>query len=114
MEQRKSTTELRRELCDAGRDGVEELIKIVKEKIIIDDEAVTITDEGIESKADKAIDLAADKLTTAAKAKKIAMMDAFEMLNQIDAEETKLKSLEEGERVTRITPESRAKSKGNG
>src|SRR6187402_2861904 len=100
-----STTELRKELCDAGREGVRELIKIVKEQIIIDDGSISITEDGIESKSNKALDLTADKLTRAAQAKKIALMDGFEMLNQIDSEEAKLKSLEEGPTTSIITPE---------
>lgn len=74
----KTSLELKKELIDAGRKAVEELIKVAKEKIIVDDK-------------DIAADLAADRLKNAAAAKKLAINDAFDILQRIDAEEEVLK-----------------------
>ena len=79
----KTTLELKRELIDASRDAVVELIKVAKEKIIV---------EG----SDLSIDLAADRLKNAAAAKKLAINDAFEILQRIDTEEEILNSGTDG------------------
>ena len=52
---------------------MEELIKVAKEAIVTDSED----------------DLTADKLKNAAASKKLAIFDAFEILNRIEEEETK-------------------------
>lgn len=74
----KTTLDLKKELIEAGRKAVEELIKVAKEKIIVDS-------------AEMASDLAADRLKNAAAAKKLAINDAFEILQKIDAEEELIK-----------------------
>ena len=54
----------------AGEKAVEELIKVAKEKIVDSDD-----------------DVSADRLKNAAATKKLAIMDAFEILNKINEEE---------------------------
>ena len=63
-------TELKRRIIDSGYKAVEELIKVAEEKI------VTHMDD----------DLSADKLKNAAQAKKLAIMDAFEILKRVEEE----------------------------
>ena len=73
-----NSDELKRQLVSAGRRAVEQLIKVAKEDIIKPD----IEDE-----------LAADRLKNAAATKKLAIFDAFEILNKIDVEEENLKDV---------------------
>ena len=57
----------------AGRVAVEELIKVAQEKIV-----------------DSGDDISADRLKNAAATKKLAIFDAFEILNRIQDEEDML------------------------
>ena len=57
---------------EAGRKAVEQLIKVAKEDII---------------KHDPEDELAADRLKNAAATKKLAVFDAFDILNKIDQEQ---------------------------
>jgi ASC-1-like (ASCH) protein len=59
------------EIISAGEQAVEQLISVAKEKII---------------KIDAEDPLAADKLKNAAATKKLAIFDAFEILNRIEIE----------------------------
>lgn len=63
-------TDLKKRIIDSGYKAVEELIKVAEEKI------VTHMDD----------DLSADKLKNAAAAKKLAIMDAFEILKRVEEE----------------------------
>ena len=63
---------LKLQIIDAGRKAVEQLIKVAKENII---------------KPDPEDELAADRLKNAAATKKLAIFDAFEILNKIDVEQ---------------------------
>ena len=58
----------------AGQKAVEELIKVAQEKIV-----------------DSGEDISADRLKNAAATKKLAIFDAFEILNRIEEEEKMLK-----------------------
>jgi len=69
-----STKETRKNIIQAGRKAVEELIKVAKEKII------THTEE----------DVSADRLKNAAATKKLCIMDAFEILQRIEEEEERI------------------------
>lgn len=91
--ERKSITELKREVCDAGRDAAEELIKIAKEPILISGIKHEKDEEGNLVVSGTDDDLSADKLTRAAQAKKICIMDAFEILDRVDKEELAIASL---------------------
>ena len=76
--------ETKKSIIQAGHKAVEELIKVAKEAIVTDSED----------------DLTADKLKNAAATKKLAIFDAFEILNRIQEEENLLegKTLEEEEK----------------
>jgi len=62
--------ETKKSIIQAGHKAVEELIKVAKEAIVDSDD-----------------DLTADKLKNAAATKKLAIFDAFEILNRIQEEE---------------------------
>tara|TARA_R100001509_G_C4808249_1_gene195527 strand:+ start:493 stop:774 length:282 start_codon:yes stop_codon:yes gene_type:complete len=63
---------LKQQIINAGRTAVEQLIKVAKEDII---------------KPDPEDELAADRLKNAAATKKLAIFDAFDILNKIDSEQ---------------------------
>ena len=67
--------EIKLKIIKAGRAAVEQLIKVAQEKII---------------KPDPDDELAADRLKNAAATKKLAIFDAFEILNRIEAERSLL------------------------
>jgi hypothetical protein len=66
-------------IIKAGERAVEELIKVLHSEIITDD-------------PDK--DITADKMKNAASAKKMALNDAFDILNRIELERDKLNGAE--------------------
>ena len=66
--------ETKKNIIQAGHKAVEELINVAKEKII------TNTED----------DVSADRLKNAAATKKLAIFDAFEILNRIQEEENLL------------------------
>ena len=71
-----NTKETRKNIIQAGRKAVIELIKVAEEQII----------------TDSSDDLAADRLKNAAATKKLAIFDAFEILTRIEEEENMLNS----------------------
>lgn len=77
--------ETKRNIIQAGQRAVEELIKVAKEAIVDSDD-----------------DISADRLKNAAATKKLAIFDAFEILNRIQEEENMLenKPKEEVEKKT--------------
>ena len=75
-----NTKETKKNIIQAGRKAVEELIKVAEEEIITNSED----------------DLSADKLKNAAATKKLAIFDAFEILTRVEEEERILNELEEG------------------
>ena len=68
--------ETKRNIILAGHKAVEELIKVAEEKIITHSED----------------DVSADRLKNAAATKKLAIFDAFEILNRINEEEAMLEN----------------------
>ena len=68
-----NTKETKKKIIQAGQKAVEELIKVAKEKIVDSDD-----------------DVSADRLKNAAATKKLAIMDAFEILTRIQEEEDML------------------------
>jgi ASC-1-like (ASCH) protein len=68
-----NTKETKLNIIQAGQKAVEELIKVAKEAIVDSDD-----------------DISADRLKNAAATKKLAIFDAFEILNRIEAEEDML------------------------
>jgi hypothetical protein len=69
--------ETKKLIIQAGHKAVEELINVAKEKII------TNTED----------DVSADRLKNAAATKKLAIFDAFEILNRIQEEENMIKGI---------------------
>ena len=67
--------ETKRNIILAGHKAVEELIKVAREKIV-----------------DSGDDISADRLKNAAATKRLAIFDAFEILNRIQDEENLLDS----------------------
>lgn len=68
--------DIKKNIIQAGHKAVEELIKVAEEKII------TNTED----------DVSADRLKNAAATKKLAIFDAFEILNRIHEEELKIEN----------------------
>jgi hypothetical protein len=68
-----NTKETKKKIIQAGHKAIEELIKVAKEKIVDSDD-----------------DVSADRLKNAAATKKLAIMDAFEILTRIQEEEDML------------------------
>ena len=65
--------ETKKNIIQAGQKAVEELIKVAKEPIVETED-----------------DISADRLKNAAATKKLAIFDAFEILNRIEDEENML------------------------
>ena len=87
--------ETKRNIIQAGHKAVEELIKVAREEIVDSDD-----------------DISADRLKNAAATKKLAIFDAFEILNRIEQEENLLegKTPEEAkEKTFKGFAESRSK-----
>ena len=72
-----NTKETKRNIIQAGRQAVEELIKVAREPIVDSDD-----------------DISADRLKNAAATKKLAIFDAFEILTRIEDEERVLNDLD--------------------
>lgn len=75
------TKEAKLSIIQAGRTAVEELIKVAREPIVTGGED----------------DVSADRLKNAAATKKLAIFDAFEILNRINEEENMLNNVEKVE-----------------
>lgn len=73
-----NSNEIKLEIIKAAEKAVKELIKVAKESIIKKD------------MDDLSPDIAADRLKNAAASKKLAIFDAFEILNRIEAEKSLL------------------------
>ena len=87
--------ETKRRIIQAGHRAVEELIKVAKEEIVDTDD-----------------DISADRLKNAAATNKLAIFDAFEILNRIQEEENILEGKdpeEKKEKVFRGFAEGRSK-----
>jgi|TARA_R100000234_G_scaffold112887_2_gene86888 hypothetical protein len=67
--------ETKKNIIQAGHKAVKELIKVAKEEIVDTDE-----------------DVSADRLKNAAATKKLAIFDAFEILNRIEEEKSILEN----------------------
>ncbi len=78
----KTNREIKLKIIEAGHQAVDELIKVAKEDIV---------------KYDAEDSLAADKLKNAAATKKLAIFDAFEILDRIEAEKEALEAASKGE-----------------
>ena len=89
-----NTKETKKNIIQAGQKAVDELIKVAKEAIV-----------------DSGDDITADRLKNAAATKKLAIFDAFEILDRIQAEENLVegKEPEEKEKVFKGFAEGRSK-----
>jgi len=76
-----NTKQTKLSIIQAGQRAVEELIKVAKEAIVDSDD-----------------DISADRLKNAAATKKLAIFDAFEILNRIEEEKA---MLEDGKKETK-------------
>ena len=89
--------ETKKSIIQAGHKAVEELIKVAKEPIV-----------------DSGDDVSADRLKNAAATKKLAIFDAFEILNRIEDEkkmlEDKPKEEKKEEKAFRGFAEGRSRS----
>lgn len=84
-EDRESILAKKKRICSAGRVAVNELIKVAEESILSGRlNPDNTTDDG----------LAADKLTRAAQAKKLAIFDAFEILAKVEEVEKEIEDIE--------------------
>ena len=90
--------EIRKRIIRAGRRAVEELIKVAEEGIIVHD--------------DPESDIAPDRLKNAAATKKLAIFDAFEILERIEAEQELLNKTDTDETGKGGFAERRAKRHG--
>ena len=77
--------ETKKSIIQAGHRAVEELIKVAKEAIV-----------------DSGDDITADSLKNAAATKKLAIFDAFEILNRIQEEEAMLNGKEPEKKEERV------------
>ena len=77
--------ETKKSIIKAGHKAVEELIKVAKEAIV-----------------DSGDDITADRLKNAAATKKLAIFDAFEILNRIQEEEAILNGKESEKKEERV------------
>ncbi len=88
-----STKKTKLSIIQAGQKAVEELIKVAEEKII------TNTED----------DVSADRLKNAAATKKLAIFDAFEILNRIEEEKSMLSETNKEEKPFKGFAEGRSK-----
>ncbi len=86
--------ETKKNIIQAGHAAVEELIKVAKEPIVETED-----------------DISADRLKNAAATKKLAIFDAFEILNRVEVEKALLegKTLEEKQESFKGFAERRSK-----
>ena len=77
--------ETKKSIIEAGQVAVEELIKVAKEAIV-----------------DGGDDITADRLKNAAATKKLAIFDAFEILNRIQEEENLLNDKQPEEKKEKV------------
>lgn len=78
----RDSKEIKLRIINAGYKAVDELIKVAEESVV--------------KSGDEDGELAADRLKNAAATKKLAIFDAFEILNRIEAEREALEMLDKG------------------
>ena len=89
-----NTKETKKKIIQAGQKAIEELIKVAKEKIVDSDD-----------------DVSADRLKNAAATKKLAIMDAFEILTRIQLEEEMLSEKPKEKKQERVFKFAEGRSK---
>lgn len=83
----RDSVELKGRIIEAGYKAVDQLIKVAEEDIL-------------KPKTEENPELAADRLKNAAATKKLAIFDAFEILNRIEEEKYNISLTERGESKT--------------
>jgi|TARA_R100001510_G_C7614934_1_gene177396 hypothetical protein len=83
----KDVRKIKEDLIESGKEAAQDLMRVAKEKIVV---------KGKDP-------LAADKLKNAAAAKKMAIFDAFEILDRIQIEENKLIEEDQGVKANQKT-----------
>lgn len=78
----KDVKEIKLRIINAGYRAVDELIKVAEESVV--------------KTGDVEGELAADRLKNAAATKKLAIFDAFEILNRIESEKESLEAIDKG------------------
>jgi hypothetical protein len=81
-----NTRELKLKIIQSGYKAVQHLIEVAEEKIV---------QKGIDADGEST-ELAADRLKNAAATKKLAIFDAFEILNRIELEKESLDAIDNG------------------
>jgi len=89
-----SIKETKKRIIQAGHKAVEELIKVAKEAIVDSEE-----------------DISADRLKNAAATKKLAIFDAFEILNRINDEQDMLDGNQESTKIENFSGFAERRSK---
>ena len=89
-----NSKKIKQNIIQAGQKAVEELIKVAKEPIVDSDD-----------------DISADRLKNAAATKKLAIFDAFEILNRINEEENILEGKVEEKKETTFKGFAEGRSK---
>ena len=89
-----NTKETKKSIIQAGQLAVKELIKVAKEPIV-----------------DTGEDVTADRLKNAAATKKLAIFDAFEILNRIQEEEEMLNEKPKNKKEERVFKFAEGRSK---
>ncbi len=79
----KDAKEIKLRIIAAGYKAVDELIKVAEENVV-------------KGGGEEEGELAADRLKNAAATKKLAIFDAFEILNRIEAEKESLEAINNG------------------
>jgi hypothetical protein len=78
----RDSKEIKLRIINAGYKAVDELIKVAEENVV--------------KSGDEDGELAADRLKNAAATKKLAIFDAFEILNRIESEKEGLEAIDKG------------------
>lgn len=78
-----NTEQIKSKIINAGYKAVDELIKVAEQPIVNRD-------------SEDGEDLAADRLKNAAATKKLAILDAFEILNRIELEKESIEASKRG------------------
>jgi hypothetical protein len=78
----RDSKEIKLRIINAGYKAVDELIKVAEESVV--------------KSGDEDGELAADRLKNAAATKKLAIFDAFEILNRIESEKEGLEAIDKG------------------
>jgi len=86
----KDSNELKLRIIEAGYKAVDELIKVAEENVVKGNTKKNSDGD------DETYELSADRLKNAAATKKLAIFDAFEILNRIESEKESIELSKKG------------------